>query len=74
MSTEGSSVKASSQQNWTTGPKLKGGGPLFSGLRPLIMGGGLVNDTTPVSVFYLLITANSPDVTRQCLYIPFSLA
>ena len=39
MSAEGSSVKASSQQNWTSGPKLKGGGPLITG--------GLVNDTTP---------------------------
>ena len=48
MSAEGLSVKGSSQLSWTSGPKLKGGGSLFSGLSPLIMG-GLVNDTTPVS-------------------------
>ena len=40
MSAEGLSVKGSSQQRWTSGPKLKGGGPLFSGPGPLIMGGG----------------------------------
>ena len=45
MSAEGSSVKGSSQQSSTSGPKVKRGGPLFSGPRPLIMG-GLVNDTT----------------------------
>ena len=45
MSVEGSSVKGSSQQSSTSFPKVKGGGPLFSGLGPLIIG-GLVNDTT----------------------------
>ena len=45
MSAEGSSVKGSSQQSSTSFPKVKGGGPLFSGLDPLITG-GLVNDTT----------------------------
>ena len=51
MSADSSSVKGSSQQSSTSGPKAKGGGPLFSGPGPgpLIMGGGLVNDTTPVS-------------------------
>ena len=48
MSAEGSSVKVSSQQSSTSFPKVKGGGPLFSGLGPLITG-GLVNDTTPES-------------------------
>ena len=38
MSAEGLSVKGSSQQSWTSGPQLLGGGPLFSGLGPLIMG------------------------------------
>ena len=33
-------------------PKVKGRGPLFSGLGPIITG-GLVNDTTPVSTFVL---------------------
>ena len=47
MSAEGSSVKGSSQQSSTSFPKVKGGGPLFSGPGPLITG-GLVNDTTPV--------------------------
>ena len=46
MSAEGSSVKGSSQQSCTSFPKVKGGGPLFSGQGPLITG-GLVNDTTP---------------------------
>ena len=46
MSAEGSSVKGSSQQRSTSLPKVKGGGPLFSGLGPVIRG-GLVNDTTP---------------------------
>ena len=46
MSAEGSSVKGSSQQSSTSFPKVKGGGPLFSGPGPLITG-GLVNDTTP---------------------------
>ena len=46
MSAEGSSVKGSSQQSSTSFPKVKGGGPLFSGWGPLITG-GLVNDTTP---------------------------
>ena len=49
MSTEGSSVKGSSQQSSTSFPKIKGGGPLFSGLGPLIME-GLVNDTTLVNI------------------------
>ena len=38
MSAEGLSVKGSSQQSWTSGPQLLGGGPLFSGPGPLIMG------------------------------------
>ena len=46
MSAEGWSVKGSSQQSSTSFPKVKGGGPLFSVLGPLIIG-GLVNDTTP---------------------------
>ena len=46
MSAEGSSVKGSSQQSSTSFPKVKGGGPLFSGQGPLIIG-GLVNNTTP---------------------------
>ena len=46
MSAEGSSIKGSSQQSSTSFPKVKGGGPLFSGPGPLITG-GLVNDTTP---------------------------
>ena len=29
MLAEGLSVKGSSQQSWPSGPKLKGGGPLF---------------------------------------------
>ena len=45
MSAEGSSVKVSSQQSPTSFPKVKGEGPLFSGLGPLITE-GLVNDTT----------------------------
>ena len=51
MSAEGSSVKGSSQQSSTSFPKVKGGGPLFSGLGPLITG-GLVNDTTPVHMHH----------------------
>ena len=47
MSSEGSSVNGSTQQSSTSFPKVKGGGPLFSGQGPLITG-GLVNDTTPV--------------------------
>ena len=39
MSADCSSVKGSSQQGSTPGPKAKGG-PLFSGRGPLIMGGG----------------------------------
>ena len=39
MSAEGSSVKGSSQQSETSGPKVKGGGPLFSGLAHLLWGG-----------------------------------
>ena len=46
MLAQGSSVKGSSQQSSTSFPKVKGGGPLFSGPGPLITG-GLVNDTTP---------------------------
>ena len=46
ISAEGSSVKGSSQQSSTSFPKVKGGGPLFSGRGPLITG-GLVKDTTP---------------------------
>ena len=46
MSAEGT-LKDSSQQSSTSFPKVKGGGPLFSGPGPLITG-GLVNDTTPV--------------------------
>ena len=45
MSAEGSSVKGSSQQSSTSFLKVKGGGPLFSGLGPLITR-GLVNNTT----------------------------
>ena len=48
ISAQGSSVKGSSQQSSTSGLKVKGGGPLFSGRGPFIMGGGLVNDTTLV--------------------------
>ena len=46
MSAEGTSVKGSSS---TSFPKVKGEGPLFSGLGPLITGGlvNMVNDTTP---------------------------
>ena len=40
MSAEGSSVKGSSQQSSISFPKVKGGGPLFSGPGPLIIGGG----------------------------------
>ena len=50
MSAEGSSVKGSSQQSSTSFPKVKGGGPLFSGLSPLITG-GLVSDTTQYREF-----------------------
>ena len=39
ISAEGSSVKGSSQQSSTSFPKVKGGGPLFSGPDPLITGG-----------------------------------
>ena len=46
ISAQGSGVKGSSQQGSTSGPKVKGGGPLFSGQGQLIMG-GLVNDTIP---------------------------
>ena len=47
MSAEGSGVKGSNKQSFTSFPRVKGGGPLFSGRGPLITG-GLVNDTTPV--------------------------
>ena len=39
MTAEGSSVKGSSQQSSTSFPKVKGGGPLFSGPGPLITRG-----------------------------------
>ena len=35
----GLNFKGSSQQSSTSSPKVKGGGPLFSGQGPLIMGG-----------------------------------
>ena len=38
MSAEDSNVKGSSQQSSTSFPKVKGGGPLFSGPGPLITG------------------------------------
>ena len=47
ISAQGLNGKGSSQQSSTFGPKVKGGGPLFSGEGPLIMV-GVVNDTTPV--------------------------
>ena len=47
ISAQGSSVKGSSQQSSTPGPKVKRGGPLFSGWAHLLWGGELVNDTTP---------------------------
>ena len=47
ISAQGSSAKGSSQQSSTSVPKVKGGGPLFSGWGPTMGGGGLVNDTTP---------------------------
>ena len=59
MSAEGSSVKGSSQQSSTSFPKVKGGGPLFSGPGPLITG-GLVNDTTPVIYTHKLETKVPP--------------
>ena len=49
MSAEDSSLKGSSQQSSISFPKVKGGGPLFSGPGPLITG-GLVNNTTPVRI------------------------
>ena len=60
MSPQGSSVKGSSQQSSISFPKVKGGGPLFSGLGPLVTG-GLVNDTTPVAdpLGYFAITHKS---------------
>ena len=39
ISAQGSSVEGSSQHSSTSGPKVKGGGPLFSDWGPLIMGG-----------------------------------
>ena len=39
ISAQGSSVKGSGQQSSTSFPKVKGGGPLFSGQSPLITGG-----------------------------------
>ena len=39
MSAGDSSVKGSSQQSWTSGPKVKEGGLLFSGPGPLITEG-----------------------------------
>ena len=58
MSAEGSSVKGSSQQSSTSGPKVKEGDPLFSSPGPLIIGGGVgkryytgnVSDTNNISV------------------------
>ena len=41
ISAQGSSVKGSSQQSSTPGPKVKGGGPLFSGWAHLLWGGGV---------------------------------
>ena len=46
ISVQGSSVKGSSQQSSTSGPKVKGGGPIIFRLGPTYYG-GLVNDTTP---------------------------
>ena len=48
----GSSVKGSSQQSSTSGPKVKEGAHYFQAQAHLLWGGGgggLVNDTTPVS-------------------------
>ena len=58
---EKSSVKGSSQQSSIPGPKVKGGGPLFSGRGPFIMRVGLVNDTTPVlkNIFSNIIFCNT---------------
>ena len=39
ISAHGSSVKGSSQQSSTPGPKVKGEGPLFSGPGPIYYGG-----------------------------------
>ena len=46
MSAEGSSVTSNSQQSSSSFPKVKGGGPLFSGWGRLITG-ELVNNTSP---------------------------
>ena len=44
-------VHGSSQQSWTSGPKVKGGGgTLFSVGPHLLRGGGSVNDTTSAKV------------------------
>ena len=43
MSAGGSSFNSSSQQSWTSGPKVGGGGTLI-----LRGEGGSVNDTTPL--------------------------
>ena len=51
MSTEGSSVKGSSQQSSTSSPKVEGGAHYFQARAHLLWGGGLVNDTTPVYMF-----------------------
>ena len=61
MSAEGSSVKGSSQQSSTSFPKVKGGGPLFSG-PGLLIAGGLVNDTILVGK-----TLQLPDTNRILL-------
>ena len=46
ISAEGSSVKGSSQQSSTFGPKVKGGAHYFQ-VQAHLLWGGLVNDTTP---------------------------
>ena len=78
ISAQGSSVKGSSQQSSTPGPKVKGEGPLFSGQGPFIMG-GLVNDTTPDFViqqsykFLNTISLNSYAL-KQTFELPFITA
>ena len=46
MSAEGPSVKGNYQQSSTSGPKVKGGGPVIFRLGPTYYSGGLVNNTT----------------------------
>ena len=50
ISAQGSHVKGTIQQSSTSGPKVKGGGPITFRPGPTYYGGGggLVNDTTPV--------------------------